>query len=195
MRFWEAFGLATLLVFVAEFGDKSQLFAFTLGARYRTGPVLAALGLAILVLQAVAVLVGVLLDAALPTRPITAIAGLAFIGFAVWTILSGRADPYDEPQALDEAPRGALLGAVGAFVLSEIGDKTMLAAAALAARQNAVATWAGASTGMFIADGMAAWLGSAVGSRLNRRLMRALSAALFAAIGVILVVEAARGSG
>jgi putative Ca2+/H+ antiporter (TMEM165/GDT1 family) len=198
-----AFGV----VFVAELGDKSQLLAMTLAARYRPWAVLAGIAAAALVLQGLAVLVGSFVGDRLPTRPIQVVAGLAFLAFAVWTLLDRDDDDADgadadgddsgEPGGAehDAAPerRSGLLTAGTAFFVSEFGDKTMLATVTLATQQGALGTWLGASAGMVAADALAVVVGAVAGARLPRRVVRWVAAATFALFGVVMVATALLG--
>ncbi len=198
-----AFGV----VFVAELGDKSQLLAMTLAARYRPWAVLAGIAAATLVLQGLAVLVGSFVGDRLPTRPIQVVAGLAFLAFAVWTLLDRDDDDADgadadgddsgEPGGAehDAAPerRSGLLTAGTAFFVSEFGDKTMLATVTLATQQGALGTWLGASAGMVAADALAVVVGAVAGARLPRRVVRWVAAATFALFGVVMVATALLG--
>ncbi|HEX9993429.1 MAG TPA: TMEM165/GDT1 family protein, partial [Acidimicrobiales bacterium] len=100
----------------------------------------------------------------------------------------------DDDEAVDPAARRSGLAAAAAvaatFFASEIGDKTMLATAALAARQGAVPTWAGATLGMVTADAAAIVVGRRLAARLSSRTIRLASAAVFALFGVLLVLQA-----
>lgn len=200
-----AFGV----VFVAELGDKSQLLAMTLAARYRPLPVLAGIAVATLVLQGLAVAVGTLIGDRLPTRPIQFVAGLAFLGFAIWTIRdddeesdgeesSNPADgdavepvTADDPSADRGAKRSGLLTAGTAFFVSEFGDKTMLATVTLATQGGVLGTWLGASAGMVLADALAVAVGAVAGARLPRRVVRIVAAVTFALFGIGMIVAAA----
>jgi putative Ca2+/H+ antiporter (TMEM165/GDT1 family) len=200
-----AFGV----VFVAELGDKSQLLAMTLAARYRPLPVLAGIAVATLVLQGLAVTVGTLIGDRLPTRPIQFVAGLAFLGFAIWTLRDvdevDDEDPGDTPANVDagepitdasfsadrSANRSGLLTAGTAFFVSEFGDKTMLATVTLAAQGGALGTWLGASAGMVLADALAVAVGAVAAARLPRRVVRLVAAAMFALFGVAMILAAA----
>ncbi len=189
-----AFGV----VFVAELGDKSQLLAMTLAARYRPWAVLAGIAAATLVLQGLAVGIGSFVGDRLPTRPIQVVAGVAFLGFALWTLLD-RDDDHPDPDVADEPAasgdtgtgrRSGLLTAGMAFFVSEFGDKTMLATVTLATQNGALGTWLGASAGMVLADALAVVVGAVAGARLPRNVIRFVAAAMFALFGVALIATA-----
>ena len=183
-----AFLLSFGVIFVAEMGDKSQLMALTFATRYRPLPVLVGITVATAAVHAVSVAAGALLSDALPTGAINLGAGLAFLGFAAWTL---RGDSLDEEEAA-RATRQArsVVVAVGtAFLLAELGDKTMLATVTLATREGAWGTWAGSTVGMVVADALAIRVGRQRGERLSARTIRIGAAAAFAVFGVLLLIE------
>lgn len=199
---------ALAVVFLAELGDKTQLVALSFGARHRLAPVLAGVALAYVATNLVSVVVGGLLGAALPTRVIGIVGGVLFLGFAWWSLRdageAGEAGDGTPIVASDQAPAAARAAdtstrpadtslrvvasvAVAMFV-AELGDKTMLATATLAARGDPVLVWIGATIGIFLAGALGVLVGRAVGTRLPERTIRIGSSALFAVFGVVLVV-------
>jgi len=183
-------------LFIAEFGDKSQLLVLAFATRHAWAPVVAGIVIAAFTVQGLSVAVGAALGAALPETLISVVAGLAFLGVAAWTLLD-RDDDDDEAAEADVAARPASragLGVVavvaGTFIVSELGDKTMLATFALAARQDPVGTWIGGAAGMVAANLVAVAIGNRLGARLDPRLIRIGSAALFAIAGAVVLVGA-----
>ncbi len=178
-------------MFLAELGDKTQLVAVGFGARHRIWPVLMGVALGFAVVNLISVLIGGVLGPALPTRAIGLAGGVIFLGFAVWTL---RGD--DDDDAAEEATGGdgsglarrIVLSAATAIFLAELGDKTMLATATLAAKSNPVAVWAGATMGETLAASIGVLIGKVLGVRLPARALRYGSAALFAVFGVVLLV-------
>ncbi len=186
-----ALGLAFGVVFVAELGDKSQLLALALAARYRPLPVLAGIAFGSALMFAVSVGVGAVLGAALPTRALNLLAGLAFVGFGLWTL---RGDDEDDDEATPEVgTRSVVLTTAGALVVAELGDKTMLATITLASTNGVVGTWVGATLAMVAADALAILLGAVLGARLPERTIRIGAAVLFVVFGLALIVEGVRG--
>jgi putative Ca2+/H+ antiporter (TMEM165/GDT1 family) len=181
-----AFGV----VFVAELGDKSQLMVLTLATRYPPLRVLLVISVATALIHLISVLVGGAVAAVLPTEAITVLAGLAFIGFGLWTL---RGEPDGEHAHSLDGGRSPLIAAGVAFFVAELGDKTMLASMTLAARNGIVGTWIGATAGMVAADAIAIVIGAALGRRLPERAIRLLAGVLFLVFGAILVVEGLRG--
>jgi putative Ca2+/H+ antiporter (TMEM165/GDT1 family) len=182
---------AFVVVFLAELGDKTQLVALTLAGRYPAVKVLAALGAAILVLQTLSVTAGALVSEAVPDRAIALGAGVLFLGFAVWTWRS--ADEEDDDAVREAAPRGGLLSVAGAFFLAELGDKTMLTTAGLAADRGAVPVWIGSFGAMLAATAMAVLAGQLLTKRVRPDTLRRIGAIAFAVVGVATLVGAAIG--
>jgi Ca2+/H+ antiporter, TMEM165/GDT1 family len=176
---------AFAVVFLAELGDKTQLVALTLAGRYRAGQILAVLGVTIAVLQLLSVTVGALLGEVLPPTAIGLGAGLLFLAFAVWTWRSA-ADPDDDGPA--QASRRGLLGAAAAFFLAELGDKTMLTTAGLAADRGPVPVWVGATAALFAATVLAVTVGRALTRRIGHATLARVGAVAFAVVGVATIV-------
>ena len=180
------------VIFVAELGDKSQLMALAFAARYPAVPVLVGITLATAVVHALSVVVGALVGGALPTDAISVAAGVAFLGFGVWTL---RGDQLTDEEAarVDRSSRSAVMAASVAFFLAELGDKTMLATVTLATTEGALGTWAGSTLGMVAADALAIAAGSQLGARLPGRLVQVGAALAFFVFGAILIVSGLRG--
>ncbi|HJR91796.1 MAG TPA: TMEM165/GDT1 family protein [Acidimicrobiia bacterium] len=187
--FWLTFGA----VFLAELGDKSQLLTLTFASRYRASHVLLAVTVAAGVLQGLSVLVGNAVSRALPTDLVQIIAGLAFIGFAVWTLREDH-DEDDEGERR-EAGRLPIVTMLLAFFLAEFGDKTMLTTVTLAATQAWLGTWLGATVGMVTANLIALVVGRQLGERLSRRTVSIAAAVLFFAFGGVLLIQGLAGAG
>jgi putative Ca2+/H+ antiporter (TMEM165/GDT1 family) len=187
-----AFLISLAVIFVAELGDKSQLMAMTFATRFRALPVLIGITAATAIVHLASVALGAALGAALPTGPISVIAGIAFLGFALWTLRGDELDA-DERDKARRATGSAILAVGGAFFLAELGDKTMLATVALAADHGGLlgltGVWLGSTVGMVAADALAIVVGQALGRKLPERVIKYGAAAGFAAFGAILLVE------
>lgn len=183
---WTAFLISFGVVFVAELGDKSQLMALTFATRYRPVLVLAGITVATAAINAVSVAVGYGLGLALPTRWISVAAGLVFVGFAIWTLL----DTDEDGDVPARAGHSVILTVGSAFLLAELGDKTMLATVTLASQNGWAGTWIGATAGMVAAVAIAIAVGRHLGRRLPERAIRLTAAALFAVFGIWLLVDA-----
>lgn len=185
----DAFLVAFALVFVAELGDKTQLVALGFATRYRAVTVLAGITIAYAINNGLSVIVGGLLGAAFPTRAISTVGAFVFFGFAWWT-LRGDDDGDEDADSAAIGGRSVLLSIVGAMMIAELGDKTMIATATLAARQSPVWTWLGATLGIIASGGLAVFVGRVLGHRLPRRATRIGAGVLFALFGVVLLLDA-----
>lgn len=187
-----AFLISFGVIFVAELGDKSQLMALALAARYRPLPILVGLTIATALVHALSVFVGVVIGARLPTTAITLAAGIAFLGFAAWTLRGDKLDEDDQERA-GRGDRSAVVVASTAFFLAELGDKTMLATITLATTGEPIGTWLGSTAGMVAADALAIGLGAVLGERLPEKAARIAASVAFLAFGLVLVADAVRG--
>jgi putative Ca2+/H+ antiporter (TMEM165/GDT1 family) len=184
----DAFFLAFGVILLAELGDKSQLMALAFATRYPALVVLVAVTLATLLVHAGSVLLGVVAAVALPTAAINVAAGLAFFGFAWWTLRGDHLGAGDRARA-ERSGRWAVLTIGTAFFLAELGDKTMLATVTLATTEEPIGVWLGSTAGMVAADAIAIVVGSVMGTRLPDRAIRVFAAAAFVVFGIALVAE------
>jgi putative Ca2+/H+ antiporter (TMEM165/GDT1 family) len=185
-----AFLLSTVVIFVAELGDKSQLMAMTFAARYRARDVLIGITVATLIVHLISVGLGVAVGSAFEESQdtINIVAGLAFLAFAAWTL---RGDELTEEEA-EKARRStgmAVLAVGAAFFLAELGDKTMLATITLATREGWFGTWIGSTLGMVLADALAIWVGMLLGKRLPEKAIKYGAATAFLAFGLLLIAQ------
>jgi putative Ca2+/H+ antiporter (TMEM165/GDT1 family) len=182
----DAFLLSTGVILLAELGDKSQLMALAFAARYRAMTVLVAVTIATLVVHAGSVILGAAFALALPTAAIQVVAGLAFFGFAGWTLRGDELGEAERGRA-KRTGRWALVTIGTAFFLAELGDKTMLATVTLATTEEPIGTWLGSTAGMVAADAIAIAIGALLGTRLPERAIKVFAAAAFVVFGAILV--------
>ncbi|MBK9427029.1 MAG: TMEM165/GDT1 family protein [Gammaproteobacteria bacterium] len=179
----EAFLVATGIVALAEIGDKTQLLAFILAAKFRKpAPIIAGILLATLVNHGFAGALGAWITALMSPATLRWVLGISFLGMAVWTLIP---DTFDERDS-----KVTRLGVFGttlvAFFLAEMGDKTQIATVALAAQYHTFfAVVAGTTLGMMIANVPAVVLGDRIAQRMPVRLVHAIAAASFAILGVI----------
>ncbi|MBN8881574.1 MAG: TMEM165/GDT1 family protein [Salana multivorans] len=186
-----AFLLSFGVIFVAELGDKSQLMAMAFSARYKPWPVLIGITVATAFVHLFSVIAGALLGAAIPTDAINIVAGIAFFGFAAWTLRGDELTDEDEARA-KRTGKSAILAVSGAFFLAELGDKTMLATITLATKEGLFGVWLGSTIGMVAADALAIGVGALLGKRLPERTIRIGASILFVVFGIILIVEGLR---
>lgn len=187
-----SFAVSSAAIFMAELGDKSQLLAMSFATRYRWWQVLAGISIATTVVHAASVGVGVGLGHTLPTAALSVLAGLAFIGFALWTLRGDELDESDRAR-VRRSHGMAVLAVTGAFAFAELGDKTMLATVTLATNYEWFGTWVGSTVGMVVADALAVVAGLAVGRHVPKRLVRYVAALLFAAFGVWTIIDGVMG--
>lgn len=178
LAFWQSL----LFIALAEMGDKTQLVALAFATRYRARVVLAGVFVATLVVHLISVGIGEMLGLMISPFWLTLAAGIAFIGFGVWTL---RGDTLNDDTASAVRRFGPFLTVAIAFFLAELGDKTMLATVTLASQlQDAVPVWIGSTLGMVVADGLAVIVGLVIGRRLPTRAIKFGSAAVFIVSGV-----------
>ncbi|MCI2420830.1 TMEM165/GDT1 family protein [Saccharopolyspora sp. K220] len=180
--------LSSAAIFVAELGDKSQLMAMTFATRYRAWQVLFGITVATTLVHAVSVALGFGLGELLPTEWIALLAGVAFLGFAAWT-LRGDHLTEDEKSKASRRAGSAVLVVTVAFFLAELGDKTMLATVTLATHHDWLGTWIGSTLGMVLADALAIGVGMLLGKHLPERAIRYGATALFVVFGAWLIAD------
>ena len=180
--------LSFAVIFVAEMGDKSQLMAMMFALRYKWWVVLAAITAATTLVHVLSVAIGHYLGAALPTHLLGIIAGLMFVFFAMWTLRGDKLTDADASRA-QKATAPAFFVVMSAFVLAELGDKTMIATITLAADHDWIGVWIGSTLGMVAADGLAIVVGAVAGKHLPERLIQICAAALFLLFGAYMLLE------
>ena len=174
-----------LLILVAELGDKSMLACVALGARLRAGPVILGALLAFSGLNALGVLFGASVGAALPPALVAAVVAVMFLAFGAVTLLSHDDDDDEAPDAAQTTGRSALLTTMSLLFFAELGDKTQLAVAALASDHHPVAVWAGATAGLTFTSALGVWAGQTLLTRLPKRGLRLAAGGLFVAFGAV----------
>lgn len=184
----DIFFLALVTVAVAEIGDKTQFVTLTLSARFRRPwPVFWGVLAASIANHGLAAVAGLWVSRSIPEALIAWIIGVGFLAMAAWALRGDRESEH-LPQV---SVRGAFLTTFMLFFLMEMGDKTQVATAALAANFETV-LWvvAGSTLGMVAANAPAIWVGHRYAARIPARLMQRLSAAVFASIGVWVLAAA-----
>jgi putative Ca2+/H+ antiporter (TMEM165/GDT1 family) len=189
----DAFLVSTGIVALAEIGDKTQLLAFLLAARFRRPlPIVFGIFAATIANHAFAAAVGALVSELLGPDVMRWVLGLAFIGMAAWIMVP---DDIDEEEAAP-ARFGVFLTTVIAFFLAEMGDKTQVATVALAARySSAVAVVAGTTLGMMLANVPAVYFGDRIAGRVPLKLVHGIAALIFLVLGVATLFGLGRNLG
>jgi Ca2+/H+ antiporter, TMEM165/GDT1 family len=190
----EAFLVSTGIVALGEMGDKTQLLALLLAARFRRPwPIVAGILVATLANHAAAAAVGGWIAAQMGPTVLRWVIGLGFLAMAAWMLIP---DKIDDDLA-GERPRLGLTGVFGttlvAFFLAEMGDKTQIATVALAARfPDLWAVVAGTTLGMMIANVPAVFLGERVARAVPMAWVHGVSAVIFAVLGVLTLMNVGR---
>lgn len=215
-----AFLVATILITLAELGDKTQLLALALACKYKAWQVLVGIFAATLLIHLFSTLAGQLVGGLIPEFWLGIATGVLFIGFGVWTLRGDSTDEDDEDRSGGKF--GPIMTTAIAFFLAELGDKTQimtvtvaadpaavlrtfgslgpaisdglgslgLSARGLTATQTFWGVWLGSTVGMMIADGIAIIIGSVLGKRLPERLITRISGTIFIVFGLATIAAA-----
>ncbi|HEY7942987.1 MAG: TMEM165/GDT1 family protein [Burkholderiales bacterium] len=183
----EALLASIIVVAVGEIGDKTQLLALMLAARLRRPvPIIFGILVATLANHTLAAFVGDWVRHALPAQWLRWLVAASFFAVALWAL---KADHAEDSSRVPAGNLGAFVLTVVSFFLAEMGDKTQIATAVLAAQfGNIAAVVAGTTLGMLLADVPVVLLGNAGARRIPFRLVRMIAAALFALMGVVALV-------
>lgn len=180
----EAFLVSTGIVALAEMGDKTQLLALILAARFRKPwPIVLGILVATVANHAMAGALGAWVTTVLGPDVLRWVLGGSFIAMALWMLIPDKMDDDDTPQA----PRFGVFGTtVVAFFLAEMGDKTQIATVMLAAQYNAY-LWvvAGTTLGMMLANAPVVWLGERMTRLVPLRVVHVVSALIFLVLGLV----------
>ena len=179
----EAFLVSTGIVALAEIGDKTQLLAFILAAKFRKPvPIIVGILVATIANHAFAGALGSWITAMVAPETMRWALGLSFMAMAIWTLIP---DKFEEDDA-KLARYGVFGTTLIAFFLAEMGDKTQIATVALAAQyQSLISVVAGTTLGMMIANVPAVLMGDRIAHKMPVRLVHAIAAAIFAVLGVM----------
>jgi len=184
----ESFLISLAAVAFAEIGDKTQLLALVLAARYRrTLPICLGIFVATLFNHALAGEAGVLVANLISPAMLHWILGLSFISVAIWALFP---DKLDKEEAQRASHYGVFMATTIGFFLAEMGDRTQVATAMLAAHYQPL--WqviAGTTVGMLAANVPVVIFGSRFAHRLPLRATRLVAAVLFAALGILILLR------
>ena len=180
----EAFLISTGVVALGEMGDKTQLLAFLLAAKFkRPVPVILGILAATLLNHTVAGAVGTWIEAQLEPNMLRWVIGLGFISMAAWILIPDKVDE----EAVGGTQRFGVFGTtLIAFFLAEMGDKTQIATVALAARyHDLIPVVAGTTLGMMLADVPAVFLGDRIAQKVSMPLVHGIAALIFGILGIL----------
>lgn len=187
----EALLVSTGVVALAEIGDKTQLLAFLLAARFKKPlPIVAGILVATLLNHALAGAVGAWITTVVSPPVLRWVLGLSFLAMAVWTLIPDKMD--EEESETRSTQRFGVFGAtLVAFFLVEMGDKTQIATVAMAAHYaRPVQVVLGTTLGMLIANVPAVYLGEKLAAKIPMRIVHAIAAAIFAVLGLATLLGA-----
>ena len=187
--FMESFWVSTGVVALAEMGDKTQLLAFLLAARFkRPVPIIAGIFLATIVNHGLAGALGAWITTTMSPQTMRWVLGISFLAMAGWTLIP---DKMEEGESTIATRFGVFGATLVTFFLAEMGDKTQVATVAMAAHyQDAWKVVAGTTLGMMIADVPAVFLGDKLSAKLSLKWVHAAAALVFAALGVATLMGA-----
>ncbi len=185
----ESLLVSTGVVALAEIGDKTQLLAFLLAARFKKPlPIVLGILAATVVNHGLAGALGAWITTALSPQVLRWALGLSFVGMAVWTLIP---DKIEEEEAQVAQRLGVFGATLVTFFLAEMGDKTQIATVAMAAHYSqAVMVVIGTTLGMLIADVPAVFIGDKLSGRIPMRLVHGVAAAIFAGLGIATLLGA-----
>ena len=179
------FLISTAIVALAEMGDKTQLLALLLAARFRKPvPILIAILLATIINHGISAVIGQWITTVLSPEILLWIVSIGFIAMAAWMLVPDQLD--DESENINKWQKYGVFGATFVlFFLAEIGDKTQIATVALAARFDSI-FWvtAGTTLGMMLANAPAVFIGNKLADKLPISLIHKIGAAIFFLLGV-----------
>jgi putative Ca2+/H+ antiporter (TMEM165/GDT1 family) len=185
----EALLVSTGVVALAEIGDKTQLLAFILAARFKKpSPIIAGILVATLANHGLAGALGAWITATINPGILRWLLGLSFLAMAIWTMIPDEIEE-DEMQV---ARRFGIFGAtLITFFLAEMGDKTQLATVAMVAHYGTpVLVVAGTTLGMLLADVPAVFVGDKLAAKIPMKLVHSVAAVIFALLGIATLLGA-----
>lgn len=186
----DAFLISTGLVALAEMGDKTQLLALLLAARFgKPVPILLAIFVATLLNHALAAALGQWVSSLLSDDLLRWLLGLSFLAMAGWMLIPDQLD--DESGSIQKWQKLGVFGATFVlFFIAEMGDKTQIATVALAARFDAIVpVLMGTTVGMMIANAPAVFIGDKMAGRLPLKWIHGTAAAIFALLGLAVLLS------
>ncbi len=177
------------VVALAEIGDKTQLLAFILAARFKKpAPIILGILFATIVNHGLAGALGAWITASISPEVLRWVLGLSFIGMAAWTMIP---DKIEEEESQIAKKFGVFGATLITFFLAEMGDKTQIATVAMAAHYAApLMVVMGTTLGMLIADVPAVFAGEKLATKIPMKLVHSIAAAIFAALGIATLLGA-----
>jgi Ca2+/H+ antiporter, TMEM165/GDT1 family len=190
----EALLISTGVVALAEIGDKTQLLAFILAARFKKPlPIIAGILCATVVNHGLAGALGAWITTTLSGDTLRWVLGASFIAMAIWTLIPDKIEEEETQVAKHLGVFGATLIT---FFLAEMGDKTQIATVAMAAKfPNPIVVVMGTTLGMLIADVPAVFVGDRFAAKIPMKLVHSIAAGIFAILGIATLLGAGKSLG
>lgn len=185
----ESLLVSTGVVALAEIGDKTQLLAFILAARFKKPlPIILGILAATVINHGLAGALGAWITSTISPEVLRWVLGASFIGMAIWTMIPDKI----EEEETQVAQRFGIFGATFiTFFLAEMGDKTQIATIAMAAHYSApLMVVIGTTLGMLIADVPVVFAGDKLANKIPMKLVHSIAAAVFAALGIATLMGA-----
>ncbi len=185
----EALLISTGVVALAEIGDKTQLLAFILAARFKKPyPIIAGILCATIINHGLAGALGAWITTVISPQTLRWVLGASFIAMAIWTLIP---DKIEEEETQIAKKWGVFGATLITFFLAEMGDKTQIATVALAANYAApVMVVIGTTLGMLIADVPAVFVGNKFADKIPMKLVHSIAAGIFALLGILTLLGA-----
>ena len=184
----ESLLISTGVIALAEIGDKTQLLAFLLAARFKKPvPIILGILIATIFNHGLAGALGSWVTQAVSPETLRWILGASFIGMAIWTLIP---DEIEEEETKIANKLGVFGATLVTFFLAEMGDKTQLATVVMAAHyQSAILVVIGTTLGMLIADVPAVFIGNKFASKIPMKLIHGIAAAVFGIMGIATLLK------
>ena len=194
VNFMESLLVSTGVVALAEIGDKTQLLAFILAARFKKpAPIILGILVATVVNHGLAGALGAWITSAINAEILRWVLALSFFGMAAWTLIP---DKIEEEETQIAQRFGVFAATLVTFFLAEMGDKTQIATVAMAVHYvDAIKVVIGTTLGMLIADVPAVFVGDRLAAKIPMKLVHSIAAATFALLGVATLLGAGSSLG
>lgn len=190
----ESLLVSTGVVALAEMGDKTQLLAFILAARFKKPlPIILGIFVATVINHGLAGALGVWITTHINPEILRWILGISFIAMAIWTLIP---DKIEEEETQIAKTFGIFGATFITFFLAEMGDKTQIATIAMAAHySSAILVVIGTTLGMLIADVPAVFLGDKFAAKISMKWVHGIAAAIFVLLGIATLLGAGSNIG
>ena len=182
----DGFWISLSMIFLAEFGDKTQLTSLALASRFKAITVLAAVFTGTLTAHMAAASFGAYMMHLIPPGYAKLFVGMSFIGFGLWML---RIKCEADAESGASMGKRSFIGLAATFAVAELGDKTMLGTIALATTYPVLPVWIGSSLGIAAADGLAIIIGMIFRKQLPESTIKMAAACIFVGFGIFGLLE------